>query len=94
MMILPDITFQNPKQIRNQNVRRLDELAKIRNSMKFVIPANPGSGPGQAPESSYFEMSWTPAFAGVTAFEFWSFVLVSKFMFRYSNLPLRFFSLS
>jgi hypothetical protein len=31
-----------------------------------VIPANPGSGPGQAPESIYFKMFWTPAFAGVT----------------------------
>jgi len=31
-----------------------------------VIPANPGSGPGQGPESSYFKMFWTPAFAGVT----------------------------
>jgi hypothetical protein len=31
-----------------------------------LIPANPGSGPGQAPESSYFKKFWTPAFAGVT----------------------------
>jgi hypothetical protein len=37
--------------------------------MRFpVIPANPGSGPGQAPESSYFKTFWTPAFAGVTVF--------------------------
>jgi hypothetical protein len=43
-----------------------DELVKSRNSIEFVIPANPGSSPGQAPESSYFKMFWTPAFAGVT----------------------------
>jgi hypothetical protein len=43
-----------------------DDLVKSRNPIKFVIPANPGSGPGQAPESSYFKMFWTPAFAGVT----------------------------
>jgi len=30
------------------------------------MPANPGSVPGQAPESSYFWMLRTPAFAGVT----------------------------
>jgi hypothetical protein len=29
--------------------------------MEFVIPANPGSGPGQAPESSYFN----PALGGM-----------------------------
>jgi hypothetical protein len=36
-----------------------------------VIPANPGSGPGQAPESSIYkrvQIIWTPAFAGVTTF--------------------------
>jgi hypothetical protein len=32
-----------------------------------VIPANPGSGPGQAPESRKNKHFWTPAFAGVTA---------------------------
>ena len=34
-----------------------------------VIPANPGSGPGQAPESSYFKhlkILWTPVVTGVT----------------------------
>jgi hypothetical protein len=37
----------------------------------IVIPADPGSGPGQAPESSVFEFLkpiWTPVFTGVTAF--------------------------
>ncbi|MCX5916306.1 MAG: hypothetical protein NTX30_06420 [Deltaproteobacteria bacterium] len=43
-----------------------DEPVKSRNSIEFVIPANPGSSPGQAPESSYSKMFWTPAFAGVT----------------------------
>jgi hypothetical protein len=44
-----------------------------------VIPANPGSGPGQAPKSSYFKylkILWTPVFGelsravstGVTTF--------------------------
>ena len=36
-----------------------------------VIPANPGSGPGQAPESSYFQylkILWTPVSTGVTTF--------------------------
>jgi hypothetical protein len=43
----------------------LDGFAKSRNPVKLVIPAKPGSGPGQAPESIYFNMFWTPAFAGV-----------------------------
>jgi len=29
-------------------------------SKKVVIPANPGSGPGQAPESSGVETFWMP----------------------------------
>jgi hypothetical protein len=33
---------------------RIDELVKSRKSIEFVISANPGSGPGQAPESSYY----------------------------------------
>jgi len=36
-----------------------------------VIPANPGSGPGQAPEFSYFQylkILWTPVSTGVTTF--------------------------
>jgi len=36
-----------------------------------VIPANPGSSPGQAPESSYFKylkILWTPVSTGVTTF--------------------------
>jgi len=30
---------------------KFDDLVKSRNSIEFVIPANPGSSPGQAPES-------------------------------------------
>jgi hypothetical protein len=40
---------------------KLDELVTGRNSIKFAIPANPGSGPGQVPESSYFH----PALGGM-----------------------------
>jgi len=46
----------------------IEPLAKIAQS---VIPANPGSGPGQAPESSNFKnfkTPWTPVFTGVTTF--------------------------
>jgi hypothetical protein len=45
--------------------------AKSRIPPWFVIPANPGSGPGQAPESSsfkYLQNIWTPVFTGVTVF--------------------------
>jgi hypothetical protein len=45
---------------------KFDEFVKSRNSIECVIPATPGSGPGQAPETSYFKTFWTPAFAGVT----------------------------
>jgi hypothetical protein len=55
--------FQSAKKIR---FLRIEELVKSRNSIESVIPANRGSGPGQALESSYFKMFWTPAFAGVT----------------------------
>jgi hypothetical protein len=75
-----------------------DDFVKSRNSIEFVIPANPGSSPGQAPESSYFKTFWTPAFAGVTiqltfyeAIMFWSFesgnlFFVSDFVLRNSDL--------
>jgi hypothetical protein len=32
-----------------------------------AIPGDPGSGPGQAPESRNTKNFWTPAFAGVTS---------------------------
>jgi len=50
-----------------------DALAKSRKTSFSVIPADPGSGPGQAPESRNTKKFWTPApvrlggFAWVTA---------------------------
>ena len=47
------------------------DLVKILKRRISVIPANPGSGPGQAPESSYFKylkILWTPVSTGVTTF--------------------------
>jgi hypothetical protein len=57
----------------------VDELVKSQKVRFPVIPANPGSSPGQAPESSYFKylkIFWTPVFGelsravstGVTTF--------------------------
>ena len=62
----------------------IDELVKSQKVGFPVIPANPGSGPGQAPESRVpgenrdlvFEMApdfcrdgvWTPVSTGVTTF--------------------------
>jgi hypothetical protein len=54
------------------NKPQLEKGLSIRNYLKMaqtsliVIPANPGSRPGQAPESRFFAGFWTPAFAGVT----------------------------
>jgi hypothetical protein len=67
------------------------ELVKSRNSIEFVIPANPGSGRGQAPESSYFKMFWTPAFAGVTTQE--TFYETINFWLTYFFLDLKCLSL-
>jgi hypothetical protein len=50
---------------------KIDEFVKNQRGGVPVIPANPGSGPGQAPESSYFKylkILWTPVFTGVTTF--------------------------
>jgi hypothetical protein len=43
-----------------------------------IIPANPGSGPGQAPESRIFWKSWIPGRAALA----WNddFPLLSKFL--------------
>jgi hypothetical protein len=49
----------------------IDDLVKSLKRRISVIPANPGSGPGQAAESSYFEylkILWTPVSTGVTTF--------------------------
>jgi hypothetical protein len=46
-----------------------DDLINSQKRRISVIPANPGSGPGQAPKSSYFQyskISWTPVSTGVT----------------------------
>jgi hypothetical protein len=48
-----------------------DDLVKSLKRRISVIPANPGAGPGQAPESSYFKhlkILWTPVSTGVTTF--------------------------
>jgi len=48
-----------------------DALVKSRKCPRIVIPVNPGSGPGQAPESRDFkalQKHWTPVFTGVTTF--------------------------
>ena len=57
----------------NENLNHLiiDDLVKSLKRRISVIPANPGSSPGQAPESSSFnslQISWTPVFTGVTTF--------------------------
>jgi hypothetical protein len=49
----------------------IDELVKSQKCPRIVIPVNPGSGPGQAPESRDFkglQKHWTPVFTGVTTF--------------------------
>jgi len=49
----------------------IDDLVKSLKRRISVIPANPGSGPGQAPESGYFKylkILWTPVSTGVTTF--------------------------
>jgi hypothetical protein len=50
---------------------RNDDLVKSQKERISVIPANPGSGPGQAPESNYFKflkILWTPVSIGATTF--------------------------
>jgi len=49
----------------------IDDLVKSPKVGFSVIPANPGSIPGQAPESSYFKylkILWTPVSTEVTTF--------------------------
>jgi len=53
------------------HLNNFDVLLKNLKSGIPVIPANPGSGPGQAPESGYFKplkIIWTPVSTGVTTF--------------------------
>jgi len=52
-------------------VFNFDHLVKSLKRSISVIPANPGSSPGQAPESSsfkYLKILWTPVSTGVTFF--------------------------
>jgi hypothetical protein len=60
------LSFDDSKSHAGFRLTIFDGLVKSPITKVLVIPANPGSGPGQAPESSYFKMFWTPAFAGVT----------------------------
>jgi len=63
----------------------IDELVKIRNSIEFVIPAKPGSCPGQAPESIFpkgLSSLWTPVFTGVTTFANSSVLAEEKIFFK------------
>jgi hypothetical protein len=67
----------------------IDAFAKSLNPIEFVILANPGSGPGQAPESSYFKKFWTPAFTGVTPQEtFYEPINIDPLTFeKYRSFP-------
>ena len=61
-------------QKRSLNKLKIHSFVDLVKSLKrhiSVIPANPGSRPGQAPESSYFKylkILWTPVSTGVTTF--------------------------
>jgi hypothetical protein len=71
---------------------KYDDLVKSLKRRISVIPANPGSGPGQAPESSYFKyfkILWTPVFTGVTTFYEninFHFAIGNAFMIMFSDL--------
>jgi len=54
-----------------RTVFNIDGLVKSQKCPSIAIPVNPGSGPGQAPESRDFSalrQHWTPVFTGVTTF--------------------------
>jgi hypothetical protein len=62
----------------------IDKIVKIRTSIEFLIPANPGSGPGQEPESGCskgISSLWTPVFTGVTTFYEGIYISQAKFFF-------------
>jgi hypothetical protein len=62
----------------------IDKLVKIRNSVEFIIPVNPGSGPEQAPKSIFpkgLSSLWTPVFTGVTTFASSSVLAEGKIFF-------------
>jgi hypothetical protein len=56
----------NPRTLSKSGISLIDGFVKSKKMASSVIPANPGSGPGQAPESRNKKPFWTPAFAGVT----------------------------
>jgi len=73
-----------------------DEIVKTLKRRISVIPANPGSGPGQAPESRYFKylkILWTPVFGelsravstGVTTF----YEVIKNFCRRISRFSIQ-----
>jgi len=54
-----------------KSIIMIDDLVKSLKRRISVIPANPESGPEQAPESSYFKylkILWTPVSTEVTTF--------------------------
>ena len=51
--------------------QHVDELAETEPFLSIVIPANPGSGPGQAPESRKFRVFWMPDRVRHDEFEPW-----------------------
>jgi hypothetical protein len=65
----------------------VDELVKSQKVRFPVIPANPGSSPGQAPESSYFKylkILWTPVSTGVTTF----YEIINVVIFHFGHLSI------
>ena len=76
--------------IKNRNTLKFDDLVKSLKRRIPVIPANPGSGPGQAPESSYFKhlkILWTPVSTGVTTF----YEIIKNKEYCYDLLSCHFF---
>jgi hypothetical protein len=77
---VPKLCPQHEKIIQKYPTKtKFDDLVKSLKRRISVIPANPGSSPGQAPEASYFKylkILWTPVFGelsravstGVTTF--------------------------
>jgi hypothetical protein len=63
----------------------IDKIVKIRASIEFLIPANPGSGPGQEPESGCskgISSLWTPVFTGVTTLYEGIYISQAKFFLQ------------
>ena len=72
----------------------IGDLVRCPKSRFSVIPADPGSGPGQAPESRDTTDFWTPAFAGVTTWKIFSGLIMMvavKIRGIYATALTRFF---